>query len=384
MILLLLMQFGIKLTQSDDRSYHFVNIPMTSGDAEAYCQSTYGTTLATVATDNDKIAAINAYANSATDVIWIGITKENNPGWVWLDGTVCSGDPYYCVPQNWWINTFENSDCGVMHLNNNGLFNDWHCNNANSNFTFLCNALCNELVCATHLVCVNGACQRDCNAFKIDDFLVDCSSEFAGNENDILTLQSNITRINTRLDAISAGIATTVSGINQKLDELEDDIDINEANISRLEIGVIGIKIRLDGIDSSVSTINGRLDSNEGDIQSINASVRVNKGDILALQAAIIGIKNEMSLMSDQLAKYPAAHSQNIQPHTHKTAPNAFLTTNSKDWLMIYLLVLNTFTIIGGICAILLCIYGSKNSKYSKYINVKAYSSGDEHQQLSR
>ena len=61
-----------------------------------------------------------------------------------------------------------------------------------------CGECSNDSDCESYEVCGDdGDCGRDCSAFQIDDYLMDCSVEFGGNENDIASLQSNISEIDT-------------------------------------------------------------------------------------------------------------------------------------------------------------------------------------------
>ena len=86
--------------------------------ANYYCASQYGTTLATIKNDADaslilsNFSYINAHA-------WIGLNDIETEGdWVWASGYECNGN---CSDLDWWNwlspdNYAGDEDCAVAHL----------------------------------------------------------------------------------------------------------------------------------------------------------------------------------------------------------------------------------------------------------------------------
>jgi len=105
--------------------YHYVSTSMTWSNANAYCQSQYGTTLATVTSDAD-ITEMLALSGSTSH--WIGLNDLDTEGyWVWESGYSCGGD---CDTLSWWHsgepnNSGGNQDCGVLWPS--GTFDDGTC-----------------------------------------------------------------------------------------------------------------------------------------------------------------------------------------------------------------------------------------------------------------
>eukprot|EP01084_Bolivina_argentea_P136778 240901_1 len=149
-LLLLITYLSISSTA---QKYIFVDIIMSANEAEAYCNSTYGTTLASIHNSSDNTAAQTLCVPQANDpkkACSIGLNdKLNERGsdrtlWTWSDGTA------YDFATNWRTNEpndyngFPNGeDCAVI-WQSDGLWNDIPCdgpqNDSSGYFQrFLCN-----------------------------------------------------------------------------------------------------------------------------------------------------------------------------------------------------------------------------------------------------
>ena len=117
--------------------YIAVNSPQTHADAEAYCQTMYGTHLATIkslAENNDVVDVISA-TNITSNYVWIGYNDIDNEGtWVWL------GDTQNDTFTNWGSGQPNGSvageDCAHIYADS-GLWNDQSCSLL---IPFVCNA----------------------------------------------------------------------------------------------------------------------------------------------------------------------------------------------------------------------------------------------------
>jgi len=78
--------------------------------------------------------------------------------------------------------------------------------------------------CGPHLTCdaETGTCGRNCAAFQIDEYLLDCSAEFESNEHDIGVLESNITSMSGDIAAIHRNMAVKSMDISSLNDSVHD------------------------------------------------------------------------------------------------------------------------------------------------------------------
>merc|ERR1719242_1291660 len=119
---------------------------MTWANANAYCQSQYGTTLATVTSDAD----ITEVMGLITTTSWIGLNDIDTDGyWVWESGYSCGGN---CDALSWWTpgepnGSGDNIDCCEMYTS--GTFNDGNCA-ASKPF------LCDESESSAHIVAMGN------------------------------------------------------------------------------------------------------------------------------------------------------------------------------------------------------------------------------------
>ena len=112
-------------------------------EAESYCESTYGTTLATIrsSTENQLAMIAAVYSGSLFVYTWIGFNDMDVDGtFEWIDGT--RNDVYNYT--NWASgepnNVGGNEDCGQIWYNGNNKFGTWNDESCGSTMSFVCNA----------------------------------------------------------------------------------------------------------------------------------------------------------------------------------------------------------------------------------------------------
>ena len=133
-----------------DIKYYGVNTKINWTNAESYCQSTYGTHLATITSSIDnayaRIAATNAGIEDAA--IWIGYNDiEHEGNFTWIDG---SGEGNYT---NW--NTGEPNNSGEQDCTQlKGYLNTWDDAFCSSTRWFVCNAPGNTAFTLVDILCL--------------------------------------------------------------------------------------------------------------------------------------------------------------------------------------------------------------------------------------
>ena len=84
--------FIIQSVYGTGRDYIYVSTVTTWTAAESYCETTYGTTLATIIDDDDYTAleaVLTSNSVSTGKDMWVGLNDIDSDGnWVWVDGTV--------------------------------------------------------------------------------------------------------------------------------------------------------------------------------------------------------------------------------------------------------------------------------------------------------
>eukprot|EP01084_Bolivina_argentea_P214322 363858_1 len=128
--------------------YSAVSTPKTWSDANDYCQSKYGTSLATITTPEQFEAATHIIESSnirttSTTNVWIGLNDLSSEGiWQWADGHPCYYAPSnLCANDEHWSSGQPNNlakggqDCGEIWYST-GLYNDRECSISQP---FLCN-----------------------------------------------------------------------------------------------------------------------------------------------------------------------------------------------------------------------------------------------------
>merc|ERR1719334_3144393 len=135
-------------------------------DANAYCASTYGTTLATIKTDIDANTVLAMKQNIGSVRVWVGLNDIGTEGdWEWVSGYECEGD---CTALSWWNTNEPNDSSGedCAHLRASASSIDVMLNDIPCTYTvdyFLCDA-------PPHLVDVEldpnyalAECEGDCD-----------------------------------------------------------------------------------------------------------------------------------------------------------------------------------------------------------------------------
>eukprot|EP01083_Nonionella_stella_P025806 71081_1 len=98
--------------------YVFEASPMTWDDANAYCQQTYGTHLATIW--HDDAAEELSMLTFSTDPFWIGLNDQNAEGiWTYADSTLCGVSCGSNAEYKYWYpnepnNTRGSEDCALL------------------------------------------------------------------------------------------------------------------------------------------------------------------------------------------------------------------------------------------------------------------------------
>jgi len=122
----------------------YVSTAKTWDAANTYCQSQYGTNLATIKDEYDARIMKGKEEEVGTD-FWIGLNDLINEGaWGWASGFVCEGGN--CDDLDWWYSTqpndlSSNQDCGAVHSKTDtafdNLLNDASCS---TSYPFMCDA----------------------------------------------------------------------------------------------------------------------------------------------------------------------------------------------------------------------------------------------------
>eukprot|EP01083_Nonionella_stella_P170346 579523_1 len=129
------------------KTWHYVyeSAPKKWNDAEAYCQSAYGTHLATIWHDQAAVDLLTLALQFSSDDFWIGLNDISDEGtWVYEDGSadsLCGGDcgsnqnyKYwdYGQPNKYW-------DCGIVRPDNPGISSMLHDDSCTKSLPFACN-----------------------------------------------------------------------------------------------------------------------------------------------------------------------------------------------------------------------------------------------------
>ena len=109
---------------------------MNWNDSNSYCESTYGTSLATIKSSTENQLAMIAAVYSVSSLIyaWIGVYNiDDATTFKWIDGT--RNDFYNYT--NWASGEPNNADEDCAQLKYDGTWNDNYCVHE---YTFVCNA----------------------------------------------------------------------------------------------------------------------------------------------------------------------------------------------------------------------------------------------------
>jgi len=205
--------------------YEMVHQTSTWAEANEYCSTTFGTTLATIKNDDDANTLLTMRQNLGSYRVWIGQNYEaSEGGWHWASGYECDGE---CEDLEWWNSGEPNGGGGsencaeIRHqaTSIDSMLNDIPCAYSDVHY-FACDGptLTGEpTTVPTENPTIN------CAALHIDEFLVSCSAEFDGHDD----------RIEGHDDRISS-IESAASSIDSQLDEHSQSINELEATVNGL------------------------------------------------------------------------------------------------------------------------------------------------------
>ena len=99
------------LTAETNLDYVLVFGYKTWSEANDYCATQYGTTLATIRNDDDALKMLDLFGSDL--YAWIGLNDIETEGeWVWASGWECDGE---CIALDWWIAGNPDNWYGVEH-----------------------------------------------------------------------------------------------------------------------------------------------------------------------------------------------------------------------------------------------------------------------------
>eukprot|EP01083_Nonionella_stella_P120037 359323_1 len=173
--------FWVRFTGCKGSYYIFESAAKNWYQADAFCQQTYGTHLATIWNDE----AARELLTLTTADFWIGINDKTTEGeWQYADGnsdSFCGGDCGSGRYYKYWVpgqpNDAYNQDCGIVRLSDgagiSSMLHDVACT-TRENFPFACNVI-NRLVLTLDFE-VTGTI----NLHEIKYYYVDFSSDIQG------------------------------------------------------------------------------------------------------------------------------------------------------------------------------------------------------------
>jgi len=180
---------------------------------------------------------------------------------------------------------------------------------------------------------------RDCDVLHIDEFLVDCSVEFEGHDNDIDSLKSDVTTIK---DDVASGEASIVA-LEGTVDNLVNSTSVMDAAIQELEYILSQAKAGHDALEAVVNEL-------------VNSSS--------AADESIDEIKADIQTIMEQLEKIgdlPAAASViggNMDWY-QQSAGDSMVQWNGTNMMIAGLVIANVVTMI--VLAVVCCGDGSSN-----------------------
>jgi len=180
---------------------------------------------------------------------------------------------------------------------------------------------------------------RDCDVLHIDEFLVDCSVEFEGHDNDIDSLKSDVTT-------------------------LKDDVTNGEAAIVALEGTVDNLVNSTSTMDAAIQELEYILSQAKAGHDALEAVVNVLVNSSSAADESIDEIKADIQVIMEQLGKIgdlPAAASViggNMDWY-QQSAGDSMVLWNGTDMMIAGLVIANVVTMI--VLAVVCCGNGSSD-----------------------
>jgi len=108
--------------------YQVIDQTKTYQQASDYCKANYGTTLATIRSDDDMRDLLKLQLDLGDKHVWIGLRDSGE--WKWDSGFNCGGD---CEDLKWWDNgqpqnrnNGRDEDCAVMHGSKDTIDRQFH------------------------------------------------------------------------------------------------------------------------------------------------------------------------------------------------------------------------------------------------------------------
>ena len=106
--------------------------PKNCKEAQQYCKDTYGTQLATIATDGDREDAVAALTEAGEEYAWIGLFSDPiETKWQFRSSDECPSDSAYKCVDFWLENrprcigeSEQGYECAVFYRDQNGINND--------------------------------------------------------------------------------------------------------------------------------------------------------------------------------------------------------------------------------------------------------------------
>jgi len=240
-------------------------------DANNYCISAHGTSLATITNDDDA-NEINGMISGST---WIGLNDISSEGtWVWASGYACPGGTCNADNFNYWgggqpDNYNQNEHCAVFRTW--GDLNDAGCG---SSIPFICDGdNYGETPSPTGAPTTEPTSEptRNCDLLDIDEFLTDCSVEWdnAGNvmstmATSIETNAASITAGATAIENNAASIGSNAASIASNVASIQSNAESIGSNTESIAVGATSIASNTESIGKNTAAIA----SNAASIQS--------------------------------------------------------------------------------------------------------------------
>merc|ERR1712154_289696 len=211
--------------------------------------------------------------------------------------------------------------------------------------------------------------KKSCKAIDIDHFLLDCSAEFAANEQELGSIQGKLTSMTKAVNGVKASlkpvngkIATLTTDVNAlkpvngKIATLTKDVNALKpvnGKIATLTTDLNAVKAASKKADSNLNT---KVDGANGKIAKLTKDVNALKpvnGKIATLTGRIAALEKHL----DEIGGGFAAQSAPMDVLDYNNAPRDAFGGNS-DLVIISLVIFN----IGTVLACVSCLYWNKKA----------------------